>query len=294
MPCIFSMSYMTSQAIHSLLEPGILPGEAGPAELVETHISWVLIGKEHVYKLKKPLRYSFLDFSTVGKRRYYCEREVELNRRLTQEIYLGVVPVRHWNGRWMVGEGEGDIVDYAVRMRKMDPLRRMDLLLREGKVGREDILALAEVISRFHREGFIVRETAGLSQRQLFNDLEKETAFLEGLAGDEAGGIIRRAVFHSDEFLAGNEALIQARWEAGLFRDGHGDLHCRNIFLLASPQVFDCIEFNDDLRRIDVLNDIAFLCMDLDNWGRHDLSNLFYEEYIRRFPYSPGAGGLRL
>lgn len=276
------------------MSPGGLPGEAAPVELAETHISWVLIGRDYVYKLKKPRRYSFLDFSTAAMRRYYCEREVELNRRLTQDIYLGVVPVRHLNGRWTLGEGEGEIVDHAVWMRKMDPRRQMDLLVQEGKLGREDILALAEVISRFHRQGLIVHQTARLSQRQLFNDLEKQAAFLENQAGVEAGDIIRRAVSHSDEFLARNELLLQARREAGFFRDGHGDLHCRNIFLLAAPQVFDCIEFNDDLRRIDVLNDIAFLCMDLDSRGRHDLSALFYEEYIRRFPCSPGAGGLLL
>jgi aminoglycoside phosphotransferase family enzyme len=103
--------------------------------------------------------------------------------------------------------------------------------------------------------------------QRLFNDLSGETTFLERLAGRRAGEIIRQATDWSDQFLRMNAGLIASRRSAGLFRDGHGDLHCRNIFLLDKPQIFDCIEFNDELRRIDVLNDIAFLCMDLDSYG---------------------------
>ncbi|HVU94138.1 MAG TPA: phosphotransferase [Puia sp.] len=284
--------------IHSLCRPGGIPGEEGVPELVETHISWVLVGERSVFKIKKPLQYSFLDFSTLEKRRHYCEREVELNRRLTEGIYLGVVPVWGVDGEWSLEESRGGIVEYAVWMHKMEPSRRMDLLARWDRLRESEIDALAELLGRFHRgaelaaEGDVRGDAAVM--RDLFNDLGQEKEVLGAGLGSWAAEVIDRAMSLSDRFLRANGALLAGRRKAGLYRDGHGDLHCRNIFLLERPQVFDCIEFNDGLRQVDVLNDIAFLCMDLDSLGCAGLAERFVSGYCREFPGVMGGDERRL
>jgi len=274
--------------IHSLCREGGIPGETGTPELIETHISWVLMGRDVVYKFKKPLTYSFLDFSTMEKRRYYCEREVELNRRLTEDIYLGVVPVREKGAEWVLEDGPGEIADYAVWMRKMDASRRMDLLAGEDRLSESDIDRLAELLGRFHRGAKIERTPALRGEaevmRELFNDLGREREALGSGLGLWAAGVIDRAIDFSDRFLRDRALLLAARRRGGMYRDGHGDLHSRNIFLLERPQVFDCIEFNDGLRRVDVLNDIAFLAMDLDHLRCGALGERFIGRYLGEFP----------
>jgi len=260
-----------------------------------------VVGERSVYKFKKPLRYSFLDFSTLEKRRYYCEREVELNRRLTEGIYLGVVPVWKEGAGWRLGGEEGPggregprgiVAEYAVWMQKMEASRRMDLLAREDRLRESDIDALAELLGRWHRGAEVIREGdvrgEAAVMRELFNDLGREKEVLGPWLGSWAGEVIDRAMSLSDRFLRANEMLLDARRKAGLYRDGHGDLHCRNIFLLERPQVFDCIEFNDGLRQVDVLNDIAFLCMDLDSFGCGGLAERFIEGYCREFSEAMG------
>lgn len=272
---------MTDSDIRSLLAGGSFPKDTGRPELLETHISWVLIGAKQVYKIKKPVRYSFLDFSTLEKRKYYCEREIILNRRLTQNIYQCVVPITVDNGRWILDGKSGIVADYAVRMRRMDPDRRMDLLLANGGVTIPDILQLADRIALFHERAEVIREPHGPGMAELFNDLGRQAAFLDRFARGAAESI-HQAISISNVILGRNAERMDIRRARGCYRDGHGDLHLRNIFLLEQPQVFDCIEFNDDYRRIDVLNDIAFLCMDLDSLGQAGMAEMFYDRWTAR------------
>lgn len=275
---------MTSEQINKLLLNGTFPENQRRPELVETHISWVILCDRLAYKIKKPIHYSFLDFSTLAKRKYYCEKEVELNARLTDDVYLGVQPVKEKSGLFFIGTEKGDIIDYAVCMRKMDRSRQMDLLLLNGKVTEKDMRKLAERIASFHKNACIIWEKDFLDIQKKFTDLNEEKKYLYDSIGADAAGIIGAAMEVSDAFNESHEKLLSGRMKAGFFRDCHGDLHSRNIFLLASPQAFDCIEFNDDYRQIDVLNEVAFLCMDLDAFGRRDLSDLFFECYDHLFP----------
>jgi len=284
---------MTIRHIDNLCRPGALPAEPGVPQLIETHISWVLVGEYFVYKFKKPIRYSFLDFSSPEKRRYYCEREVMLNKRLTTGIYLGVVPVWLSPQGWTFKNLGGPPCDFAVRMRKMDPARRMDLLVSAGGLTAADVEVLAARIAGFHRCAPAIRDTNkddSFAMRGLFNDLGREKGFLREKLGSWAGDLIDESIEYSNHYLQENAQLLSSRRAEGLYRDGHGDLHCRNIFLLDQPQVFDCIEFNDELRQVDVLNDVAFLCMDLDHLGREDLAALFMSRYLRNLPEAMSAG----
>jgi aminoglycoside phosphotransferase family enzyme len=251
-------------------------------ELVETHISWVIICDHCVYKIKKPVKYSFLDFSTLAKRKYYCEREIELNKRLTDDIYIDILPVKETSGNFLIGGEKGVVVDYAVRMRKLDRENQMNILIMNNKITNEDIKRLAEKIAAFHRTAKIIGVKDIMDVQRNFNDLEPEKNYLKQHFA-ASSDIITNAILTSDAFIKRNETLLFKRLKAGFFRDCHGDLHSRNIFILPNPEPFDCIEFNDNFREIDVLNEVAFLCMDLDAFNRKDLSDLFFNSYNSLF-----------
>lgn len=270
---------MTSEQVNKLLLEGIFPGTASNRELIETHISWVIMSGKYVYKIKKPLKYSFLDFSTLELRKHFCEREIELNKRLTENIYVDVQPVRESKGYLSIGREEDTIIDFAVRMKKQDRSKQMNVLLSNNKVTMPDIRRLAEKIAFFHKEAKVIFEKDLQSLQLEFNDLGSQKEFLSNTLDADISNAISSAIKTSDAFLKNNEHLLAARLKSGFYRDCHGDLHTRNIFLLPSPQPFDCIEFNDDFRQIDVLSEVAFLCMDLDAFGRHDLSDYFISSY---------------
>ncbi|MDP4147945.1 MAG: hypothetical protein Q8932_10810 [Bacteroidota bacterium] len=275
---------MTKEPIARSQTEWVFPEQTGPAELVETHISWVFLCDRFVYKIKKPIRYPFLDFSTLEKRKFYCEREIELNRRLTTDMYLDVQPVSEISGRSYVGYENGKIIDYAVRMRKMDRNRQMDVLLRNNKVTHSDMRNLAEKIAGFHQRTMTIHDKDVLQIGDDFNDLKNETAYLHAHLGADTPVIIDRAIASSGAFIERHKDLFAARLKEGFYRDCHGDLHSRNIFLLPEPQPYDCIEFNDELRQIDVLNEVAFLCMDLDALDKQELAEQFLHYYNHLFP----------
>jgi aminoglycoside phosphotransferase family enzyme len=276
---------MTKEEIDKLIGEEKFPEHSGRPDLIETHISWVLLCERYAYKIKKPVQYSFLDFSTLEKRKYYCEREIELNKRLTDNIYIDVQPIWKMSGLLSIYNVSDEIVDYAVRMRKVDRSRQMDLLLFKNEVTTSNILDLCKKIAAFHKNADIIYHKDISDIQKKFNDLEQQKDFLRGCLNSNSSQIIGHAINVSDVFLQKNQTLIATRQRAGFFRDGHGDLHSRNIFILPSgPQPFDCIEFNDDYRQIDVLNEVAFLCMDLDAFDRQDLSDLFLNYYNNSFP----------
>ncbi len=260
----------------------------------ETHISWLLLTPGSVYKVKKPVKFSFLDFSTLEKRGFYCQREVELNRRLAPSMYLGVESVIATPQGYRFEEGNPpgageEVVDHAVKMKRMDLSLHMPHLLKKDQVRSDHVEKLADQVARFHKKAPVIREPMDIgSQRKRFNDILKEKAMLEEQVGRDAGIVWEKAVAVSDAFLQKNEALIKDRTARGMVRDGHGDLHSGNIFLYNEPVIFDCIEFNDEFRAIDVLNDIAFLCMDLEANGKAGLSKAFVRRYNRRFPCMEG------
>jgi len=272
---------MTRQQIDSLLSN---LGDEDHPRLEETHISWVILSGEYVYKIKKPLQLHFLDFSTTEKRAFYCGRELLLNRRLTDDIYLAVLPVKQNERGVFIGDCPGEIIDHAVCMRRMEAGRRMDRLLMTGRVSSADIDALAEKIARFHRSAVIINNKDVNDISEKFSDLASEEFFLQQHLSHSGLSSISHAVRVSDAFCEMHARHVGDRIQRGFVRDCHGDLHTRNIFLLSTPQPFDCIEFSDELREIDVLNEVAFLCMDLEAFGRNDLSSRFIHTYTAAFP----------
>ncbi len=259
--------------------------EAG-LELIETHTAWVLLSADTVWKIKKPVDYGFLDFTTLDRRRAACDAETRLNARLSPHVYQGLVPVtRDAGGRHHLG-GAGDIVDWAVRMTRLPDAVRADVLLREGRLGTPEIERLAEHLARFHDAlgpcdaagGFGAPEAILGNVRENF--AQAKTAIGTLLGAGEAAEIER----HQVDFVERRRQLLDERIRQGRVRDGHGDLRLEHVYFeeaRAQPTIIDCIEFNERFRYADVAADIAFLSMDLERLGRSDLAEGFLAAYAR-------------
>lgn len=259
------------------------PCESKP-ELIETHISWVLLADKYAYKIKKPVQFSFLDFSTLSQRNYYCRREILLNARLTHDIYLEKLPVMQVGFQVQIGDGEGAVIDYAIRMRRMQAELQMDRMLREGRVTEHHIETIAGVLAQFHKQTPVIKSKDPAAQlNREFSDIAHIDPDVLAMIPSEMQAVIPFALQVSETFLTEVDALLMMRSRQGYFRDCHGDLHSGNIFLYDSPVLFDCLEFNDELRQIDILDEVAFLCMDLELHGYPSLSEYFMRTYLSLF-----------
>lgn len=274
---------MNKYEINELNRHGTYKGELLNGKLVETHISWVILTKQFAFKIKREMKYSFLNFSSLDKRKFYCERELLLNRRFSN-IYKDVLPIKREGSKLYIGAGKGKTIDYTVRMKRLQTAKQMNLLLGKNLVNKEQIKVLAKKIADFHQGADIIYTPFNKAEaRNKFNDILNVSDWIKINLGNAYVDSIKKAVMSSNTFLDQNEQFIAKRVTAGFCRDGHGDLHSRNIFLYRDPVIFDCIEFNDDFRHMDVLNEVAFFCMDLEAFRRNDLSKIFMETYLELF-----------
>jgi len=268
--------------IAAMLEPAFYPNQPDSVDLIQTHISYVLLAGERVYKLKKQVRFSFLDFSTLPQRRHFCHEEVRLNRRLAPDTYLGVRGVvADGDGFRLAADDDPAAIEYAVEMRRLPADRMLPALLQRNEVTAEVIESIVMRLVAFHRaadSGPEVR-AAGDPQRVLeAMDADfAEAARFRGVTiapGDDDAVI----GFCRDSMRRWGPLLERRRLD-GKVREGHGDLHAEHVCMTDGVVVFDCIEFNPAFRCRDVAGEIAFLAMDLDYRERLDLSSLFVERY---------------
>lgn len=268
------------QVVDALLTPQAYPEETGKIELIQTHISFVFLTEKFVYKIKKAVNFGFLDFSTLEKRRLFCQKELELNRRLCPEIYLKVVSI---NKSDMVRiEGDGEAVEYALKMKRLPQEKIMTVLLKENKVDKKTIAALAKIIAQFHANAQTNDE---INQYGSLNIVRKNWDENFAQTKKYISQTITPAQFQLLEnkvngFMTANAALFESRVKDGRIRDCHGDLHSGNIFITDKICIFDAIEFNDRFRYSDVASDVAFLAMDLDFQQRGDLAGYLIDRYI--------------
>lgn len=269
--------------VAAMLEAGFYPHRPPRVELVQTHISYVFLAGDQVYKLKKPVRFAFLDFSTLERRRHFCHEEVRLNRRLAPDVYRGVVAICRRGDSYTLGaEDDPAAVEYAVHMRRLPADRILARLLDRGGVSPALIEQVAAALVDFHRTAAAGPEVARGGDPavigRLFDDDAREVAPFRGRtigAADDAA--IQR---YCRDFLRRHDALLRRRQRDGRIRDGHGDLHAEHIcFADHGLAIFDCIEFNPEFRYRDVAADIAFLAMDLEYHGRADLSEVLVRQY---------------
>lgn len=279
---------MTESDIEGIADFLKAQDEKEEVDQVETHASWVLLTRRTAYKFKKPLDLGFLDFSTFEKRKYYCEEEVRLNQRLSPDMYRGTVRVVEEDDGFrleMADEEGGTAYGHGVMMKRMPPKKKMDLLLDRHEVRYRDVEAIARMLAPFHKQAERIEEPPDVdAYKKRFNDIQQEGRIFEQLLGKEAEERVEQAVLTSDDFIDAHQGLLKDRVEEGMVRDGHGDLHSGNIFIDEEPVIFDCIEFNPSFRRIDVLDEIAFFCMDLEAHNEEELASHFLKIYNQAYP----------
>jgi aminoglycoside phosphotransferase family enzyme/predicted kinase len=295
-----------ARLIEQLSEPGAYPFPVENVEVRHTHISVVFLAGPYAYKIKKPVEFGFLDFGTLPKRRYFCEEEVRLNRRLAPDVYLGVVPVTHrGSGLQMEGPEKGDrpleergtvpffgasdAVEWAVKMQRLPEEATFEKRLLRGEVGSAQVRNLAEKIAAFHAQAEAGEHIAARGRFPVVAGNAREnfeqTAYQVGTTVHPA--VYERLRSLTKEALVRLRPLIDKRAEASVPRDTHGDLHLDHVYLLperpppADLVIIDCIEFNERFRFADPVADMAFLVMDLAFHGRKDLAAAFTEEYFR-------------
>jgi hypothetical protein len=269
--------------IEQLLDPAAYPHAVASPRLLETHISWVILTGPFAYKIKKPVRYDFLDASTLDLRKHYCEEELRLNRRLAADLYLDVVPIAVVDGHLRVNVSGVEPIEYAVRMRQFDTNDVLAQLLDRQDVRPQEIIELARLLAHFHLDAPSSPAAATPQRTEGLFDAVLET--IEQLAAQnpdtDSADHLARIVRWLRALACELEPALQARECDQYVRECHGDLHAGNIVRWRNALLpFDGIDFNPDLRWIDVMNDAAFLVMDLVSRGRTDLAYTLLDAYL--------------
>jgi aminoglycoside phosphotransferase family enzyme/predicted kinase len=273
--------------IEALSDPTAYPDPVVTVEVRHTHISVVFLAGGHVYKVKKPVDFGFIDFGTLAKRRHYCEQEVRLNRRLAPDVYLGVVPIT-LGETGVRFEGSGNAIEWAVKMRRLPDEATLQNRLKNGEVGAEVMEALARKIASFHARAESGQNISAFGRYQVVAGNAREN-FDQSEA--HVGATVSEAVFArarllTDETLARLHSVIESRANRGVPRDTHGDLRLGHVYYFPDQApsgdlvIIDCIEFNERFRFADPVADMAFLVMGLKAQGYRHLVGAFTEAYF--------------
>jgi len=269
------------RVLRALADPAFYPHRPPSVEVVQTHISFVFLAGELVYKVKKPVDFGFLDFTTLEKRRLFCGEEIRLNRRLAPSVYLEVVPIREKGGRLTLG-GEGETLEYAVVMRRLPAERMLKRIIGEEGFDPSVLDAVAAKVAAFHNEaatGGAIDDMGRLTTiRRNHEENFTQTVPYIGVTIDE--GAYRFICDYARRFMAEKEELFARRVREKRIREGHGDLHLEHIIVGDEIVIFDCIEFNERFRCGDVTADVAFLSMDLDFNGYTGHGERFVRAYV--------------
>jgi len=269
------------EVVQALLVPQAYPDASAGVEMMQTQMSFVFLTGDYVYKVKKPVNLGYLDYTTLEKRHFYCQREVELNQRLCPDAYLGVVAITRDKGGISV-EGQGEVIEYAVKMRYLPQQAMMNELLVNNRVSVEMVSKVAQRMVEFHQKAetnatistFGELDAITRNTEENFSQTEK---YIGRTISQEK---YRRIKDYTRSFIENNAPLFRKRIADGKIRDCHGDLHAAHICFTNGICIYDCIEFNDRFRYCDVASEIAFLAMDLDHYRRADLSQSFVNAYV--------------
>jgi aminoglycoside phosphotransferase family enzyme len=270
-----------NEIVRAMLKPETYETDPGEIEMIQTHISYVFLTNNLVFKIKKAVNFGFLDFSTLEKRRRNCEKELKLNKRLCEDMYLEVVPVNKPNGIRIGGEGE--TIEYALKMKKMPQEKIMTKLIEKGEIDEETIKKISKIIADFHVKAETNQEISKFGSTSTIEinwneNFEQTREYIDLTIRKEQFELIQSAI---KEFIQNNNSIFEKRVQEGRIRDCHGDIHSGNIFVTKDKiYIFDAIEFNDRFRYSDVASDVAFLAMDLDFKERKDLSGILIEKYV--------------
>ncbi len=272
--------------VAAMMQPEFYPKPPEQVTHKETHISHLFFAGELVYKVKKAIRFSFLDYASLAKRRHYLQEELRLNRRLAPSVYLGVMPIAFDESGWRLG-GWAEPGEYTLVMRRLPEKRMLRFLLDTHQATAEMMQELAKLLAGFHADAERVRgidpnDYLSTLERQWSENLSDLEPFLSRSDDREALKALRSA---GVEFIAAHKDLFQRRVLDSWIRDGHGDLHAEHIcFAPEGMQIFDCLEFSAKLRRCDLASEIAFLLMDVTVRGGESLRAPFLSQYRECLP----------
>ena len=268
--------------IAALSDPQIFPDTTSGVNFIQTQMSCIFLTDEYAYKIKKPVNLGYVDYTTLEKRRYFCDREIELNRRLCPGAYLGVLPIT-FDGAGFAFDGAGEVVDYAVRMKRLPDDKLLDKLLKQDAVTPGMMDLVAAKVAQFHSGALTNPEIAAYGGidtiRQNTEENFSQTQAYFGRSISETQ--FTHIKDYTRAFIRDQRALFEKRVQDGRTRDCHGDLHAQHICFCYDLCIFDCIEFNERFRYCDTASEAAFLAMDLDRSGHADLGRRFIREYTR-------------
>jgi hypothetical protein len=286
-PSTLGSQLLAAEFPHRVLSP----------RLIETHISWVVLTGKYAYKVKKPVHFDFLDYSTLEMRRRQCERECEIGRSYAPEIYLDVVSIRARDGRLLVGISGGQVIDYAVRMKEFDQDQLLDRQLAAGRVRTEEMDALATQVAHYHAQAARVDLPPTLAVERAIEPVGDNFRYLRRhLSASAYRGEIRELERWTDDEIAALRPWFAERAAGGRIRECHGDLHLGNLLRVDHPPfflAFDPIEFNARLSQIDTINEVAFLMMELHEHGYPAHARRWINQYLESTDDYAGVRGLR-
>jgi uncharacterized protein len=272
----------THLLIKNLLSNKVYEHPTSHLGVIETHVSWIILTGEFAYKIKKPVDFEFLDFSTLAKREYFCRKELQLGQQFAAEIYLGVIPITGSPEHPQIN-GTGPIIEWAIKMREFPQENLLSNMLRRGGLTEPIIYQLGELIAEFHQKTAAAPANSrfGLPEQvhaPIKQNFQQIAPLLTSPSDIEQ---LQRLEKWANHQFQQHKALIQKRKKQGFVRDCHGDLHLANIILYKNkPVLFDRLEFNEDLRWTDVMADLAFLLMDLTEKKQKKLANLLLNTYL--------------
>lgn len=262
-----------------LRDAATYPHPTAAIRVIETHISWVILTGQYAYKVKRPVKFSFLDFTTLAQREYFCREELRLNQRFAPDLYVDVCPiVRH--GTKLRMNGAGEPVEFAVRMRQFDPSCELGILLENGQVTIEEIVAFGKSLAASHES--LPRMPSELEPHRTQGIiLDNARECLEATQDPVTRDSVRQCTWWLHDELRRVQVLLVVRDKLGFVRECHGDLHASNVARIDGRLLaFDCLEFKQELRRIDIAQEIAFLAMDLCAYGRATLASAFVNAWL--------------
>lgn len=268
--------------IQALQNPALYDHPVRDFRVIETHISQVILTGEYAYKIKKPMNFGFLDFSTLERRKHFCEEELRLNRRLASQLYLDVLPITGTPDEPVIG-GEGEPFEYVIRMREFDQDQLFDRLQERGQLTPDLLTKVARQAAEFHDQLPPVAEDKPLGTPDaVYAAMQENFDQIRPLIDDKTllAQLDNLEAWTQTTFERHRD-LIARRRANGFVRECHGDLHLANITVYEGEvTVFDCIEFNEPFRWIDVINDLAFLLMDLESRNEPTLANRVLNTYL--------------
>jgi uncharacterized protein len=271
--------------IQQMMHPGFYPhGVIEPIQMIQTHISYVLLTGDYAYKLKKPVNFGFLDYSKLELRQHFCNEELRLNQQGAGEIYLEVLPITQNDTQFQLG-GTGEPVEYTLKMRQFPEDALFLSLFERGKLTETLMEELGRVVAQFHAKAatndYIKTFGEPAQVRKAFDENYEQTE--KYIGGPQTQAQFDETKNYGERFFSEYRELLNSRIKDNWIRECHGDLHLRNICLLDDKiLLFDCIEFNEPFRFVDVMYDVAFTVMDLEARGRQDLGNAFLNTYIEQ------------